>query len=202
MEEDDFAILAYLEQQEEMEKNKKPDESVEKKERFDTEEEDVVTVDLKRLPINVILVEYNEDGGSLKALIGEAYGKGTAVNAYWYSNSAKLVDYKKYSTLVNGAFVLDAPCVVIVREDYFIENFENILNLFSVEAKYIYVILQSKLPDAVRKLNRLKGPLTEVITQVFFTQVRDKVIGPEKEQDEIIEEEEIPKDNDYIEQKE
>lgn len=205
MEEDFYEGLdigAILEQQEEKEKNKEPDESVKKKERHDDDE--IITVERPRIPINLILVEYNEDGGSLKGLIEKEFGKGTSVSALWYDSRAQIDCYKKYSVLINNAISLDAPNVIIVKEYIFEENFEDILSKVVDGIKHIYVILQENIPSAVSRLNKIKSSYTEAITQVFFTQVRDKVLGPEeeKEQDEIIEEEEIVKENDYIDEKE
>lgn len=191
---DDFDIGAYLEKMDEEEKNKEPDES--------KKENEVITVERQRIPINLILVEYNEDGGSLKGLIENEFGKGTSVSALWYDKRAYFDSYIKYSILINNAISLDAPNVVIVKEFTFVENFEDILSKVTDGIKYIYVILQENIPSAVSRLNRIGSSFTEAVTQVFFTQVKDVVDGPEKEQDEIIEEEEILKENDYIDKEE
>lgn len=191
---DDFDIGAYLEKMDEEEKNKEPDES--------KKENEVITVERQRIPINLILVEYNEDGGSLKGLIENEFGKGTSVSALWYDKRAYFDSYIKYSILINNAISLDAPNVVIVKEFTFVENFEDILSKVTDGIKYIYVILQENIPSAVSRLNKINSSFTEAVTQVFFTQVKDVVDGPEKEQDEIIEEEEILKENDYIDKEE
>ena len=203
MEEDFFDGLdigTILEKMDEEEKNKEPDESVEKKEKYDDDK--IITVERQRIPINLILVEYNEDGGSLKGLIEDEFGKGTSVSALWYDKRAYFNCYMKYSILINNAISLDAPNVVIVKEFTFVENFEEILSKVLDGIKHIYVILQENIPSAVSRLNRIESSFTEAITQVFFTQVKDVVDGPEKEQDEIIEEEEILKENDYIDKEE